>query len=74
MSHLRPAVKHKISACKRGRHNYGMAQNIGAGITRQVCPTCGTVTIDLTAATDAFDAAHVPALRAISSLGAQTGR
>lgn len=53
MSHLRPeerAGKHKRSDCKKGRHVYGEAQNIGAGIKRQVCDKCGEVTIDLTGA------------------------
>lgn len=40
--------RHRISACKRGRHDFGEAQNVGAGITRQVCRTCGEVSIDLT--------------------------
>lgn len=51
MSHLRPEARprHKISSCKKGRHNYGEVQTIGGGITRQVCQTCADVTIDLTA-------------------------
>lgn len=40
--------KHKRSACRRGRHDYGQHQNIGAGIVRRVCDVCGAVTIDLT--------------------------
>ena len=53
MAHLRPDAKvpkHRLSACRKGRHRYGTAQFIGAGITRQVCETCGGVKIDLTAA------------------------
>jgi hypothetical protein len=53
VSHLRPqdrSPKKSRAACKRGRHYYGESQNIGAGITRQVCETCGEVTIDLTGA------------------------
>ncbi|HJQ76666.1 MAG TPA: hypothetical protein VJ948_05320 [Acidimicrobiia bacterium] len=53
MSHLRPEdrkSRHSRSACKRGRHHYGEAQSIGGGIRRQVCETCGGVTIDLSGA------------------------
>jgi len=52
MTHLRDEdrPKHRLSACKKGRHAYGDAQYIGAGIIRRVCDTCGDVTIDLTAA------------------------
>ena len=38
--------------CRRGIHNYGESQRIGAGIVRQVCTTCWDVTIDLTGADD----------------------
>lgn len=51
MSHLRPedrSIKHRRSECRKGQHLFGLAQNIGAGITRQVCETCGEVSIDLT--------------------------
>ncbi|MFQ5522288.1 MAG: hypothetical protein ACE5F5_01750 [Acidimicrobiia bacterium] len=51
MSHLRPQDrprKHRRSDCRKGRHNFGQAQNIGAGIRRQVCDACGAVSIDLT--------------------------
>jgi hypothetical protein len=51
MSHIRPegkAQKHRRSDCRKGRHEYGGAQNVGAGIRRQVCIECGAVTIDLT--------------------------
>lgn len=52
MTHLREPDrrKHRASDCRKGRHAYGESQYIGAGITRQVCDTCGDVTIDLTAA------------------------
>ncbi|HET8740036.1 MAG TPA: hypothetical protein VFO17_09920 [Acidimicrobiia bacterium] len=53
MSHLRPedrSSKRSRAACRKGRHDYGDGQNIGAGIVRQVCQTCGEVTIDLTGA------------------------
>lgn len=53
MSHLRPedrSAKKSKAACRKGRHYYGEAQNIGAGIVRRVCETCGEVTIDLTGA------------------------
>lgn len=39
-----------MSACRKGRHNYGEEQNVGAGILRRVCTTCGSVSIDLTKA------------------------
>lgn len=51
VSHIRPedmAPRHRRSACRRGRHDYGKPQHIGAGITRQVCDVCASVTIDLT--------------------------
>lgn len=49
MSHIRPEEKqkHRRSDCRKGRHLYGEAQNVGAGIRRQVCIECGDVTIDL---------------------------
>ena len=53
VSHLRPEdkiQKHRRSDCRKGRHDYGEAQNVGAGIRRQVCTECGEVTIDLTGA------------------------
>jgi hypothetical protein len=58
MSHLRPEdipTAHKRSSCKKGRHRYGEAQAVGGGIVRQVCLTCGAVTIDLTGATSASE-------------------
>lgn len=53
MSHLRPedlTPRHRRSACRKGRHHYGEAQHIGAGIVRKVCKVCSAVTIDLTGA------------------------
>jgi hypothetical protein len=53
VSHLRPderVQRHRKSDCKRGRHEYGEPQNIGAGISRRVCEVCGWVAIDLTGA------------------------
>jgi len=53
MSHVRPdakSEKHRPSACKKGQHDYGVSQYIGAGIERRVCTTCSAVTIDLNAA------------------------
>ncbi len=52
MTHLREQDRrrHRVSSCRKGRHNYGQAQDIGAGIERRVCDTCGDVSIDLTAA------------------------
>lgn len=55
VSHLRPEEKtgrHKMSACRKGRHAYGEEQNVGAGILRRVCDVCGSVSIDLTQAED----------------------
>jgi len=43
-------VKLGRSACRKGRHDYGRAQHIGAGITRRICDSCGEVSIDLTGA------------------------
>ena len=37
-----------MSDCRKGHHEYGEAQNVGAGILRRVCITCSGVTIDLT--------------------------
>ena len=65
MSHLRPeavaALRRRF--CRRGRHRYGPAQHVGAGILRQVCDNCGSVTIDLTDATAIDDEMHSPADR-----------
>lgn len=51
MSHIRPDMnssKHRVADCRRGSHEYGEGQHIGAGIMRRVCQTCAYVTIDLT--------------------------
>lgn len=51
MSHIRPDQgrgKHRKTECRKGRHEFGETQNIGAGIARRVCLTCSAVTIDLT--------------------------
>jgi hypothetical protein len=51
VSHIRPepkAPKRRKSDCKKGLHDYGATQNIGAGIARRVCARCSAVTIDLT--------------------------
>jgi hypothetical protein len=72
MSHLRPGEKarrHKLSSCKKGHHSYGEPQYIGAGIVRQVCLTCATVTIDLTGAEDFLEEPVVHPHRSIWSLG-----
>lgn len=58
MSHLRPedkAARHRMSSCRKGVHNYGEAQVVGAGILRQVCGTCADVTIDLTGVEELTD-------------------
>ena len=50
MTHLRNedrTNKHRMSACRRGQHDYGAEQNIGAGIVRAVCRTCAAVSIHL---------------------------
>lgn len=70
MSHLRPedrSPKKSRSACKKGRHYYGESQSIGAGIVRQVCETCGEVTIDLTGV-DGVSAPVVIPTRPLGSL------
>lgn len=72
MSHLRAGEsqrRHKLSSCKKGRHHYGEPQYIGAGIVRQVCLTCATVTIDLTGAEQVLEEPVVRAHRSIWSLG-----
>lgn len=51
MSHVRPdskPAKWRKSNCKKGFHDFGATQNIGAGISRRVCGRCAAVTIDLT--------------------------
>jgi hypothetical protein len=51
VSHLRPEgkpSKHRRSDCRKGLHDFGALQNIGAGISRRVCARCSSVTIDLT--------------------------
>lgn len=53
MTHLREEERrgrHRLSYCRKGDHNYGETQNIGAGITRRVCLTCSAVSIDLSQA------------------------
>ena len=53
MSHIRPesrSSKHRITECRKGRHDYADGQHIGAGIQRRVCRTCAYVTIDLSGA------------------------
>jgi hypothetical protein len=59
VTHLRPEdqrPRHRRSACRKGRHQYGEPQHIGAGIERQVCEVCSAVTIDLTGAYEAKSA------------------
>lgn len=63
MSHLRPedrSPKKSRAACRKGRHFYGESQNVGAGIARQVCETCGEVTIDLTGADEVSHPIVIP--------------
>ncbi len=51
MSHIQPEGKtqrHRRADCRKGRHDFGENQSIGAGIARRVCDACGSVTIDLT--------------------------
>lgn len=53
LSHVNPGIrppKHRRSDCRKGLHEYGEPQNIGAGILRRVCDACAAVTIDLTQA------------------------
>ena len=56
VTHLRPEdrrPRQRRLACRRGRHEFGEPQHIGAGIVRQVCDVCSAVTIDLTGAYEA---------------------
>jgi hypothetical protein len=51
VTHLKPDAKRprrRKSDCRKGMHDYGAMQDIGAGIARRVCATCNAVTIDLT--------------------------
>jgi hypothetical protein len=53
MTHVRSediSTVHRKSSCRRGSHRYGTPLGIGAGIFRRVCPACGSVSIDVTAA------------------------
>ena len=70
VSHIRPELRlqrHRRSACRRGSHDYGEAQAVGAGITRQVCQTCGVVTIDLSQA-DELTTPLIPTLNTIFAM------
>ena len=74
MAHVRPdaeSEKHRMSSCKKGIHDYGIPQYIGAGIERRVCTTCSAVTIDLTAADDSLDSPIVQTHATIESLAAK---
>jgi hypothetical protein len=73
MSHLSPqdqSRKHRRADCRKGRHDYGQAQRIGAGIRRQVCETCGAVSIDLTGS----DELTTPLVNTQKSIVAQVSR
>lgn len=41
--------------CREGRHRYGAPQLIGGGMSRQTCPICGAVTIDITGADETVE-------------------
>lgn len=71
MAHVRPeskTSKHRLASCKKGKHDFGEAQYIGAGIARQVCGTCAAVSIDLTTVDDSLDTPLVQTHRTIHSL------
>lgn len=71
MRHLRPedrSRKQNRAACRKGRHLYGESQNVGGGIARQVCETCGEVTIDLTDA----ESLSEPVVRPNGKIGTRT--
>lgn len=73
MTHMRDedrAARHRLSACKRGKHLYGEAQNVGAGIVRRVCVRCAEVTIDLTQS----DELKTPLLRRTAKITSLTQR
>ncbi len=61
MTHIRSETKssskHKIADCRKGRHDYGEGQHIGATIMRHVCLTCAYVTIDLSGAEETLPSA-----------------
>lgn len=73
MSHLGPSAKrprHRRADCRKGRHEYGESQNVGAGILRRVCRVCAAVSIDLTKA-DELTKPVLPNPHSILSLAAQ---
>ncbi len=72
VSHIRPDERrqHSNSDCRKGRHEFGESQNIGAGILRRVCEFCHWVTIDLTNA-DELTAPDMPGRTSIRSLAPQ---
>lgn len=73
MSHLHPEPKkqkQRRSDCRKGSHEYGQPQNIGAGIVRRVCSLCSAVTIDLTNA----DELTTPVISPQSNIIAMTAR
>lgn len=73
MSHIGPTNKEprqRRSDCRKGRHEYGEPQNIGAGILRRVCALCAMVTIDLTSA-DELTTPLIPNQTSILSIADQ---
>lgn len=73
MSHLGPideTPRRRRADCRKGIHDYGEPQNIGAGILRRVCGLCAMVTIDLTNA-DELTAPLIPNQTSIIELAAQ---
>lgn len=70
MSHLRPderIQRHRKSHCKKGRHEYGESQNVGAGILRRICEVCGIINIDLTSA-DELETPVIPKKTNLASM------
>jgi hypothetical protein len=73
VSHLHPepeSQKHRRADCRKGRHDYGGPQSIGAGLLRSVCSLCAAVTIDLTDA----DELTTPVVSPQSNIIAMTAR
>ena len=59
MTHLRSDVApsaHRKSSCRRGLHQFGSPGHVGGGILRQVCLSCGSVTIVVRERTSVDDA------------------
>lgn len=48
LGHIDESPRRRRADCRKGSHDYGEPQNVGAGILRRVCQLCAMVSIDLT--------------------------